>query len=296
MVKNTKYPYNTRNNPGILLTFFLTQCSMNSMDLQDTLKNLGLSQSEAEVYLACLRMGFPKISDIAREMPIPRTSIYLHAKNLTEKGFLKKTRRAGIEHFTAVDPQEIFDAQRGKLDAFLKALPLLQSMADFSGKNTKIEYYDTIGGIRKFYESLLEIRHQEKPCLIESEEAVRYNIEKLGWNFWEKWEAKVVKKKIETEGLITQGVVPLLLSAPTDVRKIFGERSMSVRVIDERINFPFSVNLYLIAPDMAFIVIPQDNIVLAITNTSLFKSLKSIYRLLLEHSTSLNTPELFAIK
>lgn len=262
------------------------------MSLHTTLKNLGLKQPEADVYLACLRMGFPKVSDIAKEMPVPRTSVYLHAKNLTEKGFLKRTRRAGVEHFTAVDPQEIFEIYLKKLNLFSEVLPRLQSMADFSGKDTKIEYYDTLGGVRKFYESLLEFQHPEKPCLIESEEAVRYNIQKLGWNFWKRWEAKIVKKKIETEGLITQGVIPLVLSAPKEVRTVFGERSMNVYVIN-RASFSFSVNLYLIAPDKAFVVIPQDNIVLSVTNTLFFKSLKSLYRLLLECATPLDVQKLF---
>ncbi len=258
------------------------------MNYQHTLESIGLKADEAKVYLACLRLGYPRASDLARELDIPRTSIYLHAEGLVRKGFLKKSRRGKIEHFSATEPETILRREKEKTDAFALAAPHLARLADLSGTPTRVEYWDTTDGLRALYASLLTIPSTETPILIESGEATRWNIEKLGWNFWLRWEKKMIQKGIRTEGIITEDVLPLLESAPDHVRRVLSDRDAVVRVLPAGA-FPLAMNIYLSPPVSSYFIIPQHNSVIRIEDTIVTQALISLYHMFLPASRLFDT-------
>ena len=59
---------------------------MKNEKLQSILKNIGLSETEAEVYLASLSLGPTTILKIARSSGVKRTSVYTIIDALKEKG------------------------------------------------------------------------------------------------------------------------------------------------------------------------------------------------------------------
>jgi sugar-specific transcriptional regulator TrmB len=73
------------------------------------LEQLGLSQAEAEIYLAVLRQGPLAAAAIAQETGIPRTSIYPNLCSLADKGLVEGGAGYGSK-FAAVAPDQAFTA------------------------------------------------------------------------------------------------------------------------------------------------------------------------------------------
>lgn len=261
------------------------------MDYIKKLQNIGFKKEEAEVYLACLKLGMAKPADLAKEIDIPRTSIYIYAKNLLKKGYLKKTKKDGREYFIAVEPDYILSDIKEKMESFSGIVSGLEKLMDFSGKKPKSEYFDTKQGMVNLYESMLKIDYKHIPYMIESGEAMKQDIEKLGWDFWLKWEKKFLEKKIMTQGIITKSAITVIQSAPEKIKEILRQRQSTVRVIDEE-EFPFSVNLYLLYPNLIYIVVPQQNFTLMLESENIYSSLATMYRALFERAEKL---EIWAI-
>lgn len=261
------------------------------MDYIKKLQSIGFKKQEAEVYLACLKLGMAKTSELAKEISIPRTSIYIYAKNLFEKGYLKKTKKAGIEYFIPVEPDYILGDIKDKLENFSSIVPDLGKMMDFPGKKPKSEYFNTKQGMFNLYESMLKINYKHIPYIIESGEAIRQNIEKMGWDFWYKWEKKFLEKKIVTQGIITKSAVAIIQSAPEKVKNILRQRTSTVKLIDEE-EFPFSINLYLLYPNCIFILIPQQNFTLMLESENIYGSLCTLYHALFEKADKINIQEI----
>lgn len=233
-----------------------------------------------------------KVSDLAKEIDIPRTSIYVHIKNLLEKGYLKKSKKQSIEYFIPVEPQYILEETKEKVKTFSDIVPQLKNFLDFAGKKPKIEYFDTKQGLFNLYETMLKLDYKHIPFLIESGEAIKHNFEKMGWDFWYKWEKKFLEKRVITQGIITKDAIPIIQSAPEKVKQIFQQRPATVRVIDEK-EFPFSVNLYLLYPNYIFILVPQQNFVLMIENNNIYTSFVTLYRVLFEKAEKIEVKEFF---
>lgn len=244
------------------------------------LQEIGLKQQEAEIYLACLRLGMAKVAELAEEVDVPRTSIYVHLENLLEKGFIKKSKKGSVEYFAPVEPTDIFQNIKEKTDGFASVLPQLTKMMDFAGKKPKIEFYDTKQGMLKLCEKALKFNPKHIAYAIETGEASASGIEKLGGLENNKnWQEKFLKQGLAVQEVATKDVISLIKDLPEKNKKVLRMRNIDVRAIDEK-DFPFSINLLLFYPDNVFIMVPQDNFIVMMENKNIYTSLLTLYKIL----------------
>lgn len=261
------------------------------MSYAKELQNIGLKRQEADIYLACLRLGMAKVSDFAKEIDIPRTSIYIYIENLIEKGFLKKSKRGNVEYFLPIEPIDIFQNIKEKTDGLANIIPQLTKMMDFAGKKPKIEFYDSKQGMLKICEKALKFDTKHIAYAIETGEASRGGIEKIGAENNANWQEKFLKQGLIVQEIMTKDIVTLIKSFPEKQKKVLQMRKISARVIDEK-DFPFSINLLLFYPDNVFIMVPQDNFIVTIENKNTHDSLMTMYKLLYEKSEAIDMREL----
>ena len=116
------------------------------MKLADQLKQLGFSANEACVYLASLRVGNARVSRIAEEAQLPKSTTQDTLLALHERGFVSRYKNKNRFHFTASDPSVLsvwVDKNKSLLDGLM---PKLKSM-QFSAKKqpTVRTYFDKSG-------------------------------------------------------------------------------------------------------------------------------------------------------
>ncbi|MDO9231553.1 MAG: helix-turn-helix domain-containing protein [bacterium] len=263
------------------------------MKYQESLRKLGLKNQEAEIYLACLKLGKSKISELAKEVDIPRTSIYIYVKNLLNKGYLKKAKKDTVEYFSAINPSVIQEEWQRKIDSFGTMVPSLEKMLDIKNKRSSVEYFDTAEGLRKLYETMLVMKYKTPAFLIESEEALADSLEKLGNDFNHRWQKKFLEKGVITQGIITEKMLEIFNNIPKKTKEIAMQRPATVRVIDNQ-QFPFSINLYLLYPDLSFILVPQENFIVMIKNKNIYQSLSTFFHLLYTQGKPVSIDQLFS--
>lgn len=115
--------------------------------MHETLQEIGFTEKEASVYLACLENERLNASRIAEMSGIQRTDCFAIAKKMVGKGQLTEERLKKSVLFRAVAPKKILSAYEKRLESMREALPNLEALTKKVEKGSpKISYYTgTIG-------------------------------------------------------------------------------------------------------------------------------------------------------
>lgn len=127
-----------------------------------TLVEYGLSKTEAEIYLICLKNKDITPYEISKYTKIPRTTIYDIVMNLALKQLLTLKQSDGFTKqqtlIRAKNPsvfRKILRAKRESLfkieDKVIQILPLLKSDFHTESTNADFNYYEGIEGVKRIY-------------------------------------------------------------------------------------------------------------------------------------------------
>lgn len=110
-----------------------------TLQLLRTLKEVGLSANEANVYLTLLTLGPNPVSTIAKKADLNRSSCYTVLERLMKKGFIHQSNKQKITYFSAVDPKFMLNQLANKkYDLEDKMENLRRSLGQF--EKIKCEY------------------------------------------------------------------------------------------------------------------------------------------------------------
>jgi sugar-specific transcriptional regulator TrmB len=125
------------------------------------LKEIGLSEKEAEVYLYLLQGDSFSILDISKKTKINRTTIYPVIKSLAEKGLVSETTTNAKTHYQAESPDRLetyIERQKILLDENSKKIkdiiPQLKSTQREMGERPVVKYFEGKEGIISVNEDL----------------------------------------------------------------------------------------------------------------------------------------------
>ncbi|MCF7835696.1 MAG: helix-turn-helix domain-containing protein [Candidatus Marinimicrobia bacterium] len=71
------------------------------------LKQLGLSEKEAKVYLASLELGEATVQEIAKQAGVNRPTTYVQIEKLTKMGLMSSVEKEGKKYFNAEEPNQL---------------------------------------------------------------------------------------------------------------------------------------------------------------------------------------------
>ena len=118
------------------------------MNINNALKDLGLTEKEASVYIALLEIGEATVIQIARQTKLKRPTIYILLDVLREKELVLKIPHAKRAIFIAKDPDDFF---RESLYKAKKAYDMLSEIKAIQKKENKIsvKYYEGEHGVEE---------------------------------------------------------------------------------------------------------------------------------------------------
>lgn len=128
---------------------------MKNNHLIETLKELGLTENEAEIYFATLSLGPSTIIKIARTSGIKRTTIYSVIDSLRQKGLMNIQVEGFKKKFVAEDPQKLEEMLEIRKERFRNLLPEFAAIYNLRGGESFIKYYEGLPAIKGVYESLI---------------------------------------------------------------------------------------------------------------------------------------------
>lgn len=125
------------------------------METKKILAQIGLSESESKVYIACLTLGTSSITDIAKEANLKRPTVYLIIDELLNKKLLIKTPMGRRIKYRAEDPAKIISDLDTKKEALESALPSLRKLYKSSDKKPKVSFFEGKDQLVKLYENIM---------------------------------------------------------------------------------------------------------------------------------------------
>jgi len=132
------------------------------------LKNLGLSEKEAKVYLAMLELGPATIMQIAQKAEINRPTAYVQIESLKKMGLVSTQMRGKKQFFIAENPEHftmLIEKEKKMLEEkkeeLQKILPELKTLFNLSGQKPIVRYFEGKNGLLRMKEEFLKTRSKE---------------------------------------------------------------------------------------------------------------------------------------
>lgn len=129
---------------------------MPAKKLQSILTDLGLSENEAQVYLAALSLGTSSILKIAKIANVKRTTVYPVVETLKKKGLVNEEIKGWKKLFAAVNPEKLDFLLEARREKFKNALPEFMAMYNLKGSESFIKYYEGREAVKSLYDDILQ--------------------------------------------------------------------------------------------------------------------------------------------
>lgn len=157
--------------------------------LIEPLKNLGLSEKEAKIYLALLQLGPSTPYQIAKKAELKRPTAYVIAEELVEKGLIVHVPGEEKRRYIAKSPESFIEEREEKLKAAKQILPELRSFQKGTAEKPSIMYFEGAEGVRQAYEyRKKELHNKEVVGFFASAEDISPSVIKvfLDWSEYRK--------------------------------------------------------------------------------------------------------------
>lgn len=162
--------------------------------LTNVLINLGLTEKEAKVYLACTEKGNGVVSEIAQLAGINRVTTYDILEKLKHKGLVSYYTKKKIKYFSSIAPEILLEEFEKRTNDLRRSLPKFKTLTG-EISHPRVRYFEGLDGIKTIYADTLTSKTE---ILNYSNSA---EIRKKWHNYDEEYVAKRAKKKIFLRGI-----------------------------------------------------------------------------------------------
>lgn len=131
------------------------QKSMEHNKYIELLKDVGLSEHEAEVYFSMVSLGPVPVLRIARASGVKRTTIYSILESLKSKGLVRVEPRGLKSLFVAESPERLETVLENRKNQFRKNLLDFMQIYNKGGGESLIKIYEGTEAAHSVYDSLL---------------------------------------------------------------------------------------------------------------------------------------------
>lgn len=122
---------------------------------KDIIKQVGLSDNEAEIYLLLLGLGEALASEIAEKSKISRPHIYDTIAKLIDKGLASYVIKNNRKYFKPANPEVLLDLLKSKEMSLQEALADLKKLYAPSKEKPVVEVYEGKEGLKTILKDVL---------------------------------------------------------------------------------------------------------------------------------------------
>lgn len=126
----------------------------------DDLQDIGLSQVEAQVYVAISELGPSSVLQISKQSRLNRSTIYNSLQSLLDKKLVSQTPKGKKIFYVAGTGEDLKKMLTDKIKIVDNLLPELNALTKSSSDKPVIHYYEGFEGIQRIHE--MAARSKEK--------------------------------------------------------------------------------------------------------------------------------------
>lgn len=144
---------------------------MKNTKLFSVLKDIGLTDNEAQIYTCALELGQTTILKIARASEIKRSTVYSVIESLKQKGLIKVEIKGLKSLYVAESPERLEVMLENRRNEFKNVLPEFLALYNLKDTQSTIKYYEGLEALKNIYlETLREINPREEYLVITNQE------------------------------------------------------------------------------------------------------------------------------
>lgn len=247
------------------------------MEIVNQLKQFGLNEKQARVYLACLELGFGSAQNIAKRAGVERSNTYYVLEGLEKQGIVSRAIKNNKQVYAVLNPnnlEKILERERRKSENTIEEkkeelvglLPQLQALYKTVGAKPKITFYEGIEGIKNVFWQGLQKGTKEILYLWPAKDMA----EILGIKEIEKFIEKRIALKIKAKVIrIKSKEIIYRKSGP-------GDRYLrNLRFAPDRVDFSLGIIIY--ENVVAIIFSKEENFALMIESTEFAKLQRELF-------------------
>lgn len=207
------------------------------MNTEKALKEYGLTEKEAQVYLCLLRYRELPAFEISRKTKIPRTSVYHILESMKARGLVNSSQKNNVAQYGPESPKKLVELLKNKEIAIQKALPDMMNLVEAAGKSPSAKIYLGESGIKHVFEDVLETIQSEKLPAMQA--FSQLDVLKAFPRFFPDWQ----KRRGAVGQTFTQLLVPE--EARDTLPELFKSReNRETRFLPQRFGFDSSLEIY----------------------------------------------------
>lgn len=243
--------------------------------LIDTLKNIGLTSEQADIYLSLLSHGAQSAGQLAKSTKVQRTYIYKICQELIKKGLISQKKKARGTTFTPLSPDYLLSIAQEQKAKILEAQTSLEEvLPQLKDKFTSIEDKPIV----KVFEGEDGIKKANLLVLAEKKEILTYlvinkEIDKKLADFWKKYYDIRIRDKI-----FVRAITP---NTPEGIEyKNNDSKQLRITRLIPSDQFEFTIEKNIVGNKVAFFSIQGNKLVSTIIeNKAIADTEKAIFEL-----------------
>lgn len=170
------------------------------MDIKK-LKEIGLSDSEAKIYITLLKLGEATVAEISQDSGLHRTNIYDSLEKLKEKGLVSYLSKENKQFFRALDPENLISYLKEKEESINKIIPELNEIKSKIPEKVTVEIFKGKQGMKSALKDIL-LKKKKVIGYSVAGQLRKYLPEFAKYYFREQNKYKIIHKFIYTAGII----------------------------------------------------------------------------------------------
>ena len=135
------------------------------MNLETSLKNIGLDQKERQIYLKLLEMGQTTMTELAKATDIKRPTAYLVIEALQMKGLISETRIGKRKQYSATHPERLLEMVKAQKKQIEENFPDLLALYNQPKNKPRIQVFEKREGLRLVYKDLFSALEKGEEAL-----------------------------------------------------------------------------------------------------------------------------------
>jgi len=158
---------------------------------------LNLSEPQAAVYFAALELGQATMQELARKSGEKRTSVYNFIEELKSKGLVTEARRKKRRVYSAVDPEQLLEIEKTRLNELERTLPELKAIQNKTRTKPRVTFYEGIDQVLDVYTDQLK---EKKP--VYAFEDLEHMLSTMTNSFVEWWPKERARRNIPFKSIL----------------------------------------------------------------------------------------------
>lgn len=245
-------------NPKELLTYF------------------SVTDEEADIYLALLKLGASTATEIADKAKKQRTATHFHLKKLVDKDLVILTKKGRTFVFSAIAPSELAARFDRATTDFKSMVPQLEALQKIEGEVPRVQVTESRSGYFKVYDEISSLPEGSTFYVIEGAQALRGELKLLTHDEANRFFSRIVERHIQTKLILTEeaATIPNEL-IPKNNLELLKKRDLYVRTYPEKA-LAFQ-GLSLLYGNTVAHLFPDTNLVITIQHQGIADSFKATF-------------------